>query len=86
MRQHDAFRINSLLAILLVAGGSGSARGVRAEMESTHGLAVTLDRVRQDFATLVDLGLATRHEDTVVLTIEGRETAGGLRQLPVQQG
>ena len=82
MSPEDKKRANSLLVTLHFGGGSGQARGLREELETTHGIAVTLDRVRADLAWLTDVGLVQRFEDTVVLTQEGRETATGLRRLP----
>lgn len=82
MTESDKKRANSLLVSLLFAGGAGQARQLRADLERVHGLAVTLDRVRQDLAWLADVGLVQRLNDTVALTEEGRETAGGLRPLP----
>ena len=82
MTPEDKKRANSLLVSLLFAGGASQARTLRTDLESVHGIAVTLDRVRQDLAWLADVGLVQRIHDTVALTEEGRETAGGLRKLP----
>lgn len=82
MTEADKKRANSLLVTLHFAGGAGQARGLRDELESVHGIAVTLDRVRMDLAWLSDVGLLQRVNDTVALTQEGREVACGLRKLP----
>jgi hypothetical protein len=82
MTDADKKRARSMLVSLMFAGGSGQARGLRTELETVHGIAVTLDRVRADLSWLADVGLIQRINDTVALTEEGRETATGLRALP----
>lgn len=82
MTEVDKRRANSLLVTLLFAGGVGQARQLRGDLETVHGIVVTLDRVRADLAWLADVGLVQRIGDTVSLTQEGRETATGARSLP----
>lgn len=82
MTPTDKKRANSLLVTISFGGGTGQARALRGELESVHGIAVTLDRVRADLAWLADVGLVLRQGDTVVLTQEGREVADGTRELP----
>lgn len=82
MKRADQSRCRSILATLLGAGGTETARIIRDELELVHGIPCTLDRVRADLQTMADLSLLTLTEDTACITVEGRETAQGLRKLP----
>ena len=82
MTEQDRKRSNSLLATLAFAGLS-VARELRNELESVHGLAVTLDRVNADLRALADLG-AVRFDPAsgvAQITLEGREHVQRLREL-----
>lgn len=83
MTDQDRKRRNSLLATLVFAGGNSVARVLRAELESVHGIAVTLDKIRADLRVLADIG-AVRYDhadDMVQITAEGREHVTRLRDL-----
>ncbi len=81
MTEQDKRRRNSLLATLAFAGGNSVARALRDELETVHGIAVTLDRVRADLRVLQDLGALSLAGDLVQITAEGREHAQLLREL-----
>lgn len=81
MNDQDKKRRNSLLATLTFAGGNSVARVLREELESVHGIAVTIDRVRADLRVLADVGALTLNGDMVQITAEGREHAQFLRSL-----
>ena len=83
MSEQEKRRRNSLLCTLAFAGGNSVARVLRAELETVHGIAVTLDKVRADLRVLHDIG-AVRYDadgDLVQITAEGREHAQQLRAL-----
>ncbi len=81
MNDQDRKRRNSLLATLAFAGGNSVARELREELESVHGVAVTLDKVRADLRVLADIGALRLAGDMVQITAEGREHAQLLREL-----
>lgn len=81
MNDQDRKRRNSLLATLAFAGGNSVARELREELESVHGVAVTLDKVRADLRVLRDVGAVQLNGDMVQITAEGREHAQLLREL-----
>lgn len=81
MTDQDRKRRNSLLATLAFAGGNSVARELRDELESVHGVAVTLDKVRADLRVLRDVGAVQLNGDMVQITAEGREHAQLLREL-----
>ena len=81
MTDGDKKRRNSLLCTLNFNGGNGVARELRNELESTHGVAVTLDKVRADLRVLADIGAVRINDDLVQITAEGREHAQQLREL-----
>lgn len=75
-------RRNSLLATLAFSGNS-VARVLRTELETVHGIAVSLDKVRADLRVLEDVG-AVRYDpegDLVQITNDGREHVQKLREL-----
>lgn len=80
MTDDDKKRRNSLLGTVNFHGHS-VARELRNELESTHGLAVTLDKVRADLRWLADIGGVSLNGDLVQITAEGREHAQQLRAL-----
>ena len=82
MTEADRKRRNSLLATLAFSGQAAS-RELRNELETVHGLAVTLDRVDSDLRALAEVG-AVRYDSALRLaqiTAEGREHAQQLREL-----
>lgn len=82
MTEADRKRRNSLLATLAFSG-QAAARELRNELETVHGLAVTLDRVDSDLRALAEVG-AVRYDAGLRLaqiTAEGREHAQQLREL-----
>lgn len=81
MIEDDKKRRNSLLCTLAFQGGNGVARELRNDLESVHGVAVTLDKVRADLRVLADIGALQLNGDLVQITAEGREHAQGLREL-----
>lgn len=81
MTDDDKRRRNSLLATLAFAGGNSVARELREELESVHGIAVTLDKVRSDLRVLEDVSAVKLNGDMVQITAEGREHAQRLREL-----
>ncbi|WP_306603905.1 hypothetical protein [Azonexus sp.] len=81
MNDQDRKRRNSLLCTLTFAGGNSVARELRNELESVHGVAVTLDKVRADLRVLADVGAVRLNDDLVQITAEGREHAQLLREL-----
>lgn len=81
MDAQDRKRRNSLLCTLAFAGGNSVARELRAELESVHGVAATLDKVRADLRVLADVGAVQLNGDMVQITAEGREHAELLREL-----
>lgn len=81
MTDDDKKRRNSLLATLAFAGGNSVARELREELESVHGIAVTLDKVRSDLRVLEDVSAVKLNGDMVQITAEGREHAQRLREL-----
>lgn len=81
MTEADRKRRNSLLSTLAFQGGNGVARALRDELESTHGIAVTLDKVRADLRWLADVGALSLAGDLVQITPEGRDHAGLLLAL-----
>lgn len=81
MTDDDKKRRNSLLATLAFAGGNSVARELREELESVHGIAVTLDRLRSDLRVLEDVSAVKLNGDMVQITAEGREHAQRLREL-----
>jgi hypothetical protein len=81
MEEKDRMRRNSLLCTLAFAGGNSVARELRSELESVHGIAVTLDKVRADLRVLADVGAIRLNSDMVQITTEGREHAERLREL-----
>lgn len=83
MTEQDKKRRNSLLATLAFAGGHSVARVLRNDLESVHGIACSLDKVRADLRVLADIG-AIRYDqegDLVQITAEGREHTQQLREL-----
>lgn len=82
MIEADKKRCNSLLATLAFAGQS-VARELRNELESVHGVAVTLDRVKTDLRNLADIGAVRYDPETGVaqITADGREHVQRLREL-----
>lgn len=78
----DKKRCNSLLATLAFSGQS-VARELRNELESVHGVAVTLDRVKTDLRNLADIGAVRYDPETGVaqITNDGREHVQRLREL-----
>ncbi len=68
-------RRNSLLSTLNFQGGNGVARELRNELEETHGIAVTLDRVRSDLRWLQAIGAVQLSGDLVQITSLGRDHA-----------
>lgn len=82
MVESDKKRCNSLLATLAFAGQS-VARELRNELESVHGVAVTLDRVKTDLRNLADIGAVRYDPETGVaqITADGREHVQRLREL-----
>lgn len=54
MNDIDKKRRNSLLATVAFYGHG--TRELRDELETTHGIAVTMDRVRADLRVLADVG------------------------------
>jgi hypothetical protein len=81
MTEDDKKRRNSLLCTLAFAGGHGVVRQLRSELESVHGIAVTLDKVRSDLLCLAEVSAVTVNGDMVQITAEGREHAELLRKL-----
>ena len=81
MTEDDRRRRNSLLATLAFAGGNSVARVLRNELETVHGIAVSLDRVRADLRVLQDVGALRLADDLVQMTAEGREHVQMLRGL-----
>ncbi len=81
MTDDDKKRRNSLLCTLAFAGGHSVARELRNELESVHGIAVTLDRVRSDLLCLANVGAVKVGGDMVQITAEGREHAEMLGEL-----
>lgn len=81
MTEDDRRRRNSLLATLAFAGGNSVARVLRNELETVHGIAVSLDRVRADLRVLQDVGALRLADDLVQMTAEGREHVQRLREL-----
>lgn len=81
MTEQDKKRRNSLLCTLNFYGGNGVARELRSELENTHGVAVTLDKLRADLRWLADIGAVRLNDDLVQITAEGREHALQLRAL-----
>lgn len=81
MTEQDKFRRNSLLCTLNFQGGNSVARELRNDLESVHGLPLTLDKVRADLRVLADIGALRLHDDQVQITAEGREHALKLREL-----
>lgn len=81
MTNDDKKRRHSLLCTLNFYGGNSVARELRTEMETTHGIAVTLDKVRADLRVLADVGAVKINDDQVQITAEGREHAMQLRDL-----
>lgn len=77
----DKRRRNSLLGSLAFAGGISVARELRYELERTHNIPVTLDRVRADLRWLADIGAVRLDGDQVMIEAEGREHVGRLREL-----
>lgn len=82
MTDQDKMRRGSLLATLMFANGYATARALRDELETVHGVAVTLDRVKADLVKLADQGLVQRREDLACITEDGRSVVRGLRELP----
>ena len=80
MTEQDKKRRNSLLSTVAFHG-HGVARELREELEFTHGIAVTLDKVRADLRWLADVGGLQLNGDLVQIIIEGREHAEQLRKL-----
>ena len=80
MGDDDKKRRNALLCTVSFHG-HGVARELRNEMESTHGIAVTLDKLRADLRWLADIGGVSLSGDQVQITAEGREHAQQLREL-----
>jgi len=81
MTETDRRRRNSLLAALAWEGGNSVARVLRNELETVHGIAVSLDRVRADLRVLQDVGALRLADDLVQMTAEGREHVQRLREL-----
>lgn len=81
MTEADKKRRNSLLASLAFDEGSSTARRLRDDLETVHNIPVTLDRVRADLAVLADIGAIRTTGELVMLTAEGREHVGRLREL-----
>lgn len=81
MTDKDKMRCNSLLATLNFYGGASVARALRDELEHTHGIAVTLDRVRADLNWLAGIGAVRKQDDQVILTEDGRNHALMLQAL-----
>jgi hypothetical protein len=73
MTEDDRKRRNSLLSTLNFQGGNSVARDLRHELEATHGIAVTLDRVRADLRWLQDVSAVKLNGDLVQITSEGRD-------------
>ena len=82
MTSSDELRRNSVLATVSYHGQT-TARELRNELESVHGVAVTLDRVRADLRYLADLSAVRYDASTGItqITVEGREHAQQLRKL-----
>lgn len=82
MTDADTKRRNSLLATLAFAG-QGAPRYLRAQLETVHGLAVTLGRVEADLRALADIGAVTYDPELGLaqITLEGREHVQQLRAL-----
>lgn len=81
MTDDDKKRRNSLLCTLAFTGGHSVARELRNELESVHGIAVTLDKVRSDLRCLAEFSAVRVSGDMVQITAEGREHAELLREL-----
>jgi hypothetical protein len=81
-RPEDRKRRLSILVSLLFNEGRATVLHLRDDLETTHFLAATRDKVRADLAFLADLGLIERQGEFNRLTPEGHETAVGLRELP----
>ncbi len=80
MNDIDKKRRNSLLATVAFYG-HGVTRELRDELETTHGIAVTMDRVRADLRVLADVGAVRINGDLAQITVEGREHVAKLREL-----
>jgi len=82
MTDDDKKRRNSVLATVNW-NGQISARELRNELESVHGVAVTLDRLRADLRYLADIGALRFDAQAGVaqITVEGREHVGQLREM-----
>lgn len=81
MNEQDRRRRHSLLCTLSFYGGNCVARFLRNELETTHGVAVTLDKVRADLRVLADVGALQLNGDQAQITAEGRDHANQLRDL-----
>lgn len=81
MTDDDKKRRNSLLCTLAFNGGNMVARVIRDELETVHGVACTLDKVRADLRVLEDIGAVKLNGDLVQITAEGREHAQQLRAM-----
>ena len=81
MNPEDRRRRNSLLCTLAFLGGHSVARMLREELETVHGIAVTLYKVRADLRVLADIGAIHLNGDMVQITAEGREHSEMLREL-----
>jgi hypothetical protein len=81
MTEADKRRRNSLVSTLAFQGGNGVARALRDELESTHGIAATLDTVRADLRWLQAVGALSLAGDLVQISPEGRDHAGLLLAL-----
>ncbi len=71
----DKARRNSLLKTLWFYGGAGNARDLHHDLECTHNIVATLDKVRADLAWLADIGALMKTGDMVILTAAGRNHA-----------
>lgn len=71
----DKNRRDCLLTTLWFYGGTGCARDLLHDLEFTHNVVVTLDRVRADLAWLAGIGALSRTADIACLTQAGRDHA-----------
>lgn len=73
-REAEHRRRQSILGLLFFsAGQSMTARRLRDELEASHGLVATVDRVRSDMIWLADVGLVNTAADVAMLTERGRD-------------
>lgn len=82
-REAQTRRRGAILSLLFFAAGQTMrVHRLQRELESAHGLAASVDRIRADVLWLKDVEMVSAVDDAATLTERGRDVVMGNAQMP----